>query len=83
MDDSLLPVIYLSILLVLLSVAAILLFRQVLKTRRIESTLNRLQAKLTKEKGTPKEYYELGSILLDKKLYSQAITLFQKALKGK
>ncbi|HIK54533.1 MAG TPA: tetratricopeptide repeat protein [Synechococcales cyanobacterium M55_K2018_004] len=83
MDDSLLPVIYLSVLVVLLGVAAVFLFRQVLRTRRIEGTLNRLQTKLSKEKGTAQEYYELGSILLDKKLYSQAIAQFQKALKAK
>lgn len=83
MDDSILPVLYLSILVVLLAGAAVLLFRQVLKTRKTESTLSRLQNKLNKEKGTAQEYYELGSIFLDKKLYSQAIAQFQKALKAK
>jgi tetratricopeptide (TPR) repeat protein len=37
---------------------------------------------LTKEKGTAQEYYELGSIYLDKKVFAQAIALFQKALKS-
>jgi tetratricopeptide (TPR) repeat protein len=83
MDESLLPVIYLSVLLVLLAAAGVFLFRQVLITRRVESTLTRLQNKLTKEKGTAQEYYELGGIFLDKKLYSQAIAQFQKALKSK
>lgn len=83
MDDSILPVVYLSILVVLLSGAGVALFRQVLKTRRVETTLTRLQNKLNKEKGTAQEYYELGSIFLDKKLYSQAIAQFQKALKAK
>lgn len=83
MDNSLLPVVYLSVLVVLLGVAAFFLLRQVLKTRRVEGTLNRLQTKLSKEKGTSQEYYELGGILLDKKLYSQAIAQFQKALKLK
>jgi len=83
MDDSILPVVYLGILVVLLSGAGVALFRQVLKTRRVETTLSRLQNKLNKEKGTAKEYYELGSIFLDKKLYSQAIAQFQKALKAK
>lgn len=46
-------------------------------------TLSRLQAKLSKEKGTAQEYYQLGSILLDKRLYSQAIAQFQKAQKSK
>ncbi|MBF2001075.1 MAG: tetratricopeptide repeat protein [Synechococcales cyanobacterium C42_A2020_086] len=83
MDDSLLPVIYLGILVTLLAVAGWFLFRQILRTRRTEGTLSRLQSKLSKEKGTALEYYELGGILLDKRLYSQAIAQFQKALKSK
>lgn len=82
-DPSLLPVIYLSVLLALLSVAGWFLFRQILKSRRTEGTFARLQRKLTKEKGTAKEYYELGGIYLDKRLFSQAIAMFQKALKAK
>ncbi|NET49598.1 MAG: tetratricopeptide repeat protein, partial [Merismopedia sp. SIO2A8] len=78
-----LPLIYLGILIGLLAIAAILLFRQVFKTRRVESTFTRLQRKLTNEKGAAKEYYELGSIYLDKRLFAQAITLFKKALKAK
>ncbi|MBD0387416.1 MAG: tetratricopeptide repeat protein, partial [Nostoc sp. C3-bin3] len=38
--------------------------------------------KLEKEKGTAQEYYELASIYSDKKIYSQAIQLFQKAIKA-
>ena len=80
--DDFLPIIYISVLLGLLLIVAFFLFRQILKTRRIESTFSRLQNKLTKEKGTAKEYYELGSIYLDKKLFVQAIQLLQKALKA-
>jgi tetratricopeptide (TPR) repeat protein len=83
MDDRLLPIIYLSILVVLLGGASWFLIRQILRTRRTEMTLSRLQNKLTQGKGTAKEHYELGSILLDKRLYSQAIAQFQKALKSK
>jgi tetratricopeptide (TPR) repeat protein len=81
MENSNLLLIYLAILLGLLSIAAFFVVRQVFKTRRIESTLSRLQAKLTKEKGTAQEYYELGSLLLDKKLYTQAVLYLQQALK--
>ncbi|NJL49883.1 MAG: tetratricopeptide repeat protein [Leptolyngbyaceae cyanobacterium SM2_5_2] len=81
MENSNLLLTYLSILLVLLSIAAFFVVRQVFKTRRIESTLSRLQSKLTKEKGTAQEYYELGSLLLDKKLYTQAVLYLQQALK--
>lgn len=80
---SSLPIIYLSLLLALLTAAAWFVFRQILTTRKVETTLSRLQSKLTKEKGTVQEYYELGGIYLNKKIYTQAITLFQKALKAK
>ncbi|NEQ30654.1 MAG: tetratricopeptide repeat protein [Leptolyngbya sp. SIO4C5] len=82
MENSNFLIIYLSVLLVLLAVAAFFVLRQVLRTRRIETTLSRLQNKLTKEKGTAQEYYELGSLLLDKKLYTQAALYLQQALKN-
>ncbi|MFK8182342.1 MAG: tetratricopeptide repeat protein [Phormidesmis sp.] len=74
-------VVYLGILLALLSVATFFVIRQVWVTRRVETTLSNLQTKLTKQKGTALEYYELGSILLDKKLYAQAVIYLKKALK--
>ncbi len=74
-------VVYLGILLALLSVAAFFVIRQVWVTRRVELTLSDLQGKLTKQKGSAVEYYELGSILLDKKLYAQATIYLKKALK--
>jgi len=80
--DSNLAIVYLSILLALLSGASFIIFRQVLKTRRIETALSRLQKKLTKDKGTAQEYYELGGIYLDKKLYAQALAMLQKAIKA-
>lgn len=79
--DNLLPGVYLSILLALLSVAAWAIFRQILKTRKVETSFSRLQNKLKNEKGTAQEYYELGSIYLDKKLFVQSVNLLQKALK--
>jgi len=81
MNNENLPLIYLSILLVLLSIAAVVVLRQVIKTRKIETTFSRLQIKLQKEKGTAIEYYELGSLYLDKKLFSQSIKILEKALK--
>jgi len=80
--QSLLPVFYLSILLALLSLAAVAIFRQIFKTRKVENALTRLQNKLKNEKGTAQEYYELASIYLDKKLYSQSIPVFQRAVKA-
>ena len=77
-----LPVIYISALLALLIFAAIYILIEVVKTRKQESKFSRLQKKLKQEKGTALEYYELGSLYLDKKLFVQSITLLQKALKA-
>ncbi len=81
MDHSL-AVVYLSIFIGLLSFTVVSVFRQIFKTRKRESALSRLNKKLTKDKGTAQEYYELGSIYSEKKLFAQAIVLFQKALKA-
>lgn len=80
--ENTLPIIYLSVLLVLLGGAGWLVVRQVLRTRKVETTLSRLEKKLKKERGTVQEYYELGSIYSDKKMFAQAIVLLQKSLKG-
>lgn len=77
-----LPILYISLLLGILAAAAVFILRQVLKTGKVEKSLNRLQAKLSEQKGTAQEYFELGSIYLNKRVYAQAITLFQKALKA-
>ncbi|ATS17896.1 tetratricopeptide repeat protein [Synechococcus sp. PCC 6717] len=80
--DGLLPALYLGVLIVLLGVSAWFVLGQIIKTRRIETTLARLQRKLKQEPGTTQEYFELGSIYLSKKLATQAIPLLQKALKA-
>jgi tetratricopeptide (TPR) repeat protein len=80
--DNNLAVIYLSILVALLLFTLLSIFRQVFKTRKLESSFSRLQNKLKNDKGTTQEYYELASIYLEKKLFSQALPLFQKALKA-
>ncbi len=80
--DSSLAIVYLLVLLVLLGSAGIFVFQQVFKTRRSESTLGKLRAKLSKEKGTTQEYFELGSLYLSKKLTAQALQQFQLALKA-
>ena len=77
-----LPIIYISALLAILIFAAIYILNEVIKTRRQESTFSRLQNKLKQEKGTAEEYYELGSLYLDKKLFVQSLTLLNKALKA-
>lgn len=80
-DRNLLTV-YLSAFLLLLSVAAFFILRQIVKTQKVENALNRLEKKLKNERGTTQEYYELGSIYLDKKMFIQAIAMLKKALKS-
>ncbi len=77
-----LPILYISLLLAILAAAAFFILRQVLKTGKVEKSLNQLQSKLSEQKGTAQEYFELGSIYLNKRVYAQAINLFQKALKS-
>ncbi|MEL6912387.1 MAG: tetratricopeptide repeat protein [Cyanobacteria bacterium J06629_2] len=77
-----LPIAYISALLAILVFAAVYILREVLRTRKQESTFSRLQEKLKQQKGTAEEYYELGSLYLDKKLFVQSISLLQKALKA-
>ncbi|BAY19577.1 hypothetical protein NIES21_54400 [Anabaenopsis circularis NIES-21] len=80
--DNNLAVVYLSIVVAILAFAVVSVFRQILKTRKLEGSFAKLRKKLEKEKGTTQEYYELACIYSEKKLYTQAIALFQKALKA-
>ncbi len=82
MSESNFPALYLGVLLILLATVGWFVFRQIIRTRRIELSLARLQNKLKQERGTAQEYFELGSIYLNKKLTSQAIPMLQKALKA-
>ena len=80
--DNTLSVVYILILLFLLSATALFVFRQVIKTRRVEGDFSTLQKKLDQEQGTAQDYYQLSSLYLDKKLYVKAISLLQKALRA-
>ena len=80
-SDKNLLVVYLAAFLLLLSVAAVSILRQIIKTQKIENALNKLEKKLKAERGTIPEYYELGSIYLEKKMFIQAIAMFKKAIK--
>jgi tetratricopeptide (TPR) repeat protein len=79
--DSKLAIAYLGALVVLLVGVIWLVVRQIIKARSLESVISDLQPKLQKEKGSPEDYYQLGSVYLRKKLYAQAIALFNKAIK--
>lgn len=80
--ETSLPLTYLVILVALLAGASVLVIRQVLKTRASEVMLSNLQRKITQGPGTAQDYYELASLLLDKKIYSQAIANLQKSIKS-
>ncbi|MGF1673084.1 MAG: tetratricopeptide repeat protein [Rivularia sp. (in: cyanobacteria)] len=80
--DSNLATIYLSILVGLLLIAVISVFRQIFKSRKQEGSFSKLRSKLSKETGSIAEYYQLGSIYSQKKLFTQAVSLFQKAIKS-
>ena len=80
--DNNLAVVYVLVLIILLLGGSFFVFRQLLKTRNTETTLSKLQNKLSQEQGTAQEYYQLGCIFNDKKLYTQAITVLQKAIKA-
>lgn len=81
-SDRNLLTIYLSAFLLLLGVAAFFVLRQILKTRKIENAMKKLERKLKSERGTVQEYYELGSIYLDKKMFVQSIAMLKKAIKA-
>ena len=81
MNDNL-PLVYISALLIILVIAAVFVLKEVIKTRLSENTFSTLQKKLKNSKGTAEEYYQLGSIYLDKKLFVQSVNLFEKALKA-
>lgn len=80
-ESPLLPVSYLLILVVLLGSASWFVIRQVLKTRQAESQFGQLQGKVREKTATSADYYELASLQLEKKLYRQAITNLQQAIK--
>jgi tetratricopeptide (TPR) repeat protein len=80
--DNNLVLVYLSIFVILLAFTAVSVFREIFKTRKLENSLSKLKTKLAKEKGTAQEYYELASIYSEKKVFTQAIPLFQKAIKA-
>nr|BDA99273.1 hypothetical protein [Cryptomonas sp. NIES-3952] len=80
--NSLLPVLYLTLLFILLFVVVTILFRQILKKRDVEKDLTELQKKLRLGIATPVDHYSLGVIYLSKKLFDEAILQFSNALKG-
>jgi Flp pilus assembly protein TadD len=80
MDVSL-PQAYLIGLLLLLGTAAVLVARQILRVRRDESTLARLEAQAKAGDKSAGDLYELASVQLRKRLYGQATENLKLAAK--
>ncbi|GAB4211599.1 MAG: tetratricopeptide repeat protein [Synechococcales cyanobacterium] len=80
--DGVFPLFYLTALGTLLAGVGWLVIREIRRNRRQEDVLRRLQAPLSREKGSPRDHYELGSVYLEKKLYDQAIIQFKKGLEA-
>jgi tetratricopeptide (TPR) repeat protein len=80
MDFSL-PQAYLIGLIVLLGSAAVVVARQILRVRRDEAALARLEAEVQGGQRSAADLYELASVQLRKRLYSQAADNLKQALK--
>jgi len=79
--DSLLPQAYLIGLVVLLLAAAVVVARQILRVRRDESALARLDGKGATKVNDAAGLYELASVQLRKRLYGQALDTLKLAAK--
>ena len=80
MDVSL-PQAYLVGLLLLLGTASVLVARQILRVRRDESALARLEAQAKGSEKSAGDLYELASVQLRKRLYGQATENLKLAAK--
>lgn len=79
--DALLPQAYLIGLVAILGVAAVAVARQVLRVRRDELSLSRLERLGSAKDSATADLYELGSAQLRKRLYGQASDTLKQALK--
>jgi tetratricopeptide (TPR) repeat protein len=78
--DNLLPLVYLSVLLLVLLTLTLFLFKQIFQKKKVEEALSELQVKVRSNIATGEDYYLLGTIYLSKKLFDQAIIQFRYAL---
>lgn len=79
--DALLPQAYLIGLVVILTVAAVAVGRQVWRVRRDEVSLAKLERQGATSSVSVADLYELGSAQLRKRLYGQATDTLKQALK--
>nr|BDA98979.1 hypothetical protein [Rhodomonas sp. NIES-2332] len=78
--DNLLPLVYLTVLLLVLLILTLFLFKQIFQKKKVEEALSELQLKVRSNNATGEDYYLLGTIYLSKKLFDQAIIQFRYAL---
>ena len=77
-----LPQAYLLGLIGLLGLVAVVVARQVLRVRKDEARLAKLELQCSgNTKAEAASLYELGSVQLDKRLFAQAVTTLKKAVK--
>jgi tetratricopeptide (TPR) repeat protein len=74
--------VYLTTLLGFLFVGAFVVVRQVLFKREMEEMAKDIGDRVRNQEASPEDYYELGVILLRKKLFTQANQNLKKALKN-
>ncbi len=79
--DTILPKAYLISITFLLVIIAILVGRQLLKVRRDEANLIKLEKGGAESSKNAAELYELASVQLRKRLYPQATSTLRKATK--
>jgi tetratricopeptide (TPR) repeat protein len=73
--------IYLSLLLAMLSTAAYVVIRQVLVQREMDERVKVLGELIRKGEAVSEDYFELGVVLARKRLYTQALKNYNKAIK--
>jgi tetratricopeptide (TPR) repeat protein len=80
--NSLLPLVYSSVLFTSLIFLGVYFVGQVQITQRVEKRLSSLEKKLKNNSYCSESFYKLGQLYLRKKIYIKAITLFKSALKN-
>jgi tetratricopeptide (TPR) repeat protein len=81
MNDSL-RVVYLLALAGLLGWLAWQVFRQVRRNLSVEGVINEVQPKLKQGTATAQEFYNLGCAFLEKRLYSDSMGCFKRAIEA-
>jgi tetratricopeptide (TPR) repeat protein len=79
--ENLLPLTYLLILLIILSILSFFLIQEILTKRNLEKNLYEIQKRVRTDRANCEDYYLLGTLYLSKKLFDQAIIQFRYALK--